>query len=377
MKKILFVFGTRPEAIKMAPLIKHMEKNSSILVKICVTGQHREMLDQVLKLFQIHPDYDFCVMKAGQSLTELSAKILNQLSRVLNEENPDVVAVHGDTNTSFISALACYYNQIPVAHIEAGLRSGDLHSPWPEEGNRKLTGQISRYHFAPTTANKSNLLSEGVNPKSVFVTGNTVIDALLITLEKVRNPSYLSKFSKDVDLKVINKYEKMILITGHRRENFGNNFEEICNAISKLSYKYPNVLFFYPVHLNPNVTEPVNRILSNLKNVLLAQPLDYEKFIYVMDKAYLVLSDSGGLQEEAPSLGKPVLVMRENTERPEGLMAGSSILVGYQQSKIISQITRLIEDQTYYDQIAKISNPYGDGSASKIITDILIKELSI
>jgi UDP-N-acetylglucosamine 2-epimerase (non-hydrolysing) len=373
----MYVFGTRPEAIKMAPLINYMKIKSKVSVKVCVTGQHREMLDQVLDLFQIHPDYDLSVMEAGQNLANLSAKILNRLGNVLSQENPDVVAVHGDTTTSFMTALACYYNQIPVAHIEAGLRSGNLHSPWPEEGNRKLTGQLCKYHFAPTEENKSNLLSEGVNSKSIFVTGNTVIDALLSTLEKVRDPNFFNKLDEDVDINIIDKYERLILITGHRRENFGNNFEEICKSIVKLAHMYPNILFFYPVHLNPNVNEPVKRILSNLKNVRLAKPLDYAKFIYVMDKAYLILSDSGGIQEEAPSLGKPVLVMRENTERPEGLNAGSSILVGYDQVKIISQVSKLLEDQTHYDQIAKTSNPYGDGSASKIITNILVKELKV
>ncbi|XAT58190.1 UDP-N-acetylglucosamine 2-epimerase (non-hydrolyzing) [Rhodobacteraceae bacterium IMCC1335] len=375
MRKILFVFGTRPEAIKMAPVILHMKNDPSLDVRVCVTGQHREMLDQVLNLFQIDPDHDLNLMKIGQNLSELSASILSSIDAVLTVEKPDLVLVHGDTTTSVIAALSCYYRKIPIGHIEAGLRSGDLNSPWPEEGNRRLTAQIARFHFAPTPLNAQNLISEGIAPSNVYITGNTVIDALLKVRSIISSPDYEPNDVLEQELDFISSFDRMILITGHRRENFGDNFNQICLAIKDLAKKYSQTLFLYPVHLNPHVQEPANRILSGLDNVRLTKPLDYEGFVALMDRAFVILTDSGGIQEEAPALGKPVLVMRENTERPEGITSGTSILVGYSRVNIVEEVSRLLDNKNFYETLSKQMNPYGTGDASVKIAEIIKSEL--
>ena len=376
MKKVLFVFGTRPEAIKMAPVILEMKRESTLDVKVCLTGQHRQMLDQVLEFFQIKSDYDLNLMKPGQSLSGLSSAILTALDEILEIEKPDLVLVHGDTTTSIVSALSCYYRQIPIGHIEAGLRSGDLYSPWPEEGNRRLAAQLCRFHFAPTEINAQNLISEGVKSNSIYIVGNTVIDALLQVVKKINSADYEPKPMLKKELEVINRYERMILITGHRRENFGASFDEICLAIKDLALKYAQTLFLYPVHLNPRVQEPVNRLLAGVDNIRLTNPFDYEEFVVLMDQSYLILTDSGGIQEEAPALGKPVLVMRDNTERPEGIRAGTSTLVGYQRTKIVSELSRLLDEPDYYKTLSQKVNPYGTGDASVKITEIVKSELN-
>lgn len=376
MKNILFVLGTRPEAIKMAPVILYMKKEPAFNVKVCVTAQHRQMLDQVLQLFEIKADYDLNIMRSGQSLADVSSRILSSLDKVLVLENPDLVFVHGDTTTSVVAALSCYYRNIPIGHIEAGLRSGDLYSPWPEEGNRRLTAQLARLHFAPTEINARNLITEGIAPDAIHIVGNTVIDALLAVKAKISLQNYLPKTELQNEIQVIDQFERMLLITGHRRENFGVNFNEICLAIQDLARKYTTTLFLYPVHLNPNVQEPVKKLLSGIENVRLTKPFDYEEFVFLMDKSYLILTDSGGIQEEGPALGKPVLVMRENTERPEGIEAGTSVLVGYKRTKIVSVVSRLLDDPEYFSSLSQKSNPYGAGDSSAKISEIVNRELN-
>lgn len=374
MKKILIVFGTRPEAIKMVPLIKEFEKHTDMFeTKVCVTAQHREMLDQVLELFQVKPDFDLNIMAPGQDLYDITSKVLLGMRDVLNDFKPDVVLVHGDTTTTISTTLAAFYQQIQVGHVEAGLRTGNIYSPWPEEANRLLTTQITKYHFAPTEMNKSNLIREHIDEKNIVITGNTVIDTLFLVLDKIKNDDTLEQ---DIDFKISNKgYKitdrKIVLITGHRRENFGDGFLNICSALSELAAQYPKVDFVYPVHLNPNVQKPVRDILSGIENVYLIDPLDYLPFVYLLNKSFLVLTDSGGVQEEAPSLGKPVLVMRDTTERPEAVEAGTVLLVGTDKEGIKQNVIRLLEDETQYRKMAYAHNPYGDGNASAKIINFL------
>lgn len=367
---ILLVFGTRPEAIKMAPLYHQLNNSNLFKTKICVTGQHRNMLDQVLDLFDLKPDFDLNIMKSGQDLTDITIKILEGLKVLFNNYQPDIVLVHGDTTTTFATSLACYYKKIKIGHVEAGLRTGDLYSPWPEEGNRKLTGIIADFHFAPTGQSKQNLLLENVCQDKIFITGNTVIDSLFLILNKINSNVHLQT-ELEQKFSFIDFNKKIILITGHRRENFGEGFENICKAISELAKKYENVQFIYPMHLNPNVREPVNRLLSNKENIFLIEPLEYLPFLYLMNKSYLILTDSGGIQEEAPSLGKPVLVMRDTTERPEAVEAGTVILVGTNKENIMYYVDLLLKDIKLYEKMSETHNPYGDGSASKKIVEIL------
>ena len=366
--KVLSIFGTRPEAIKMAPLVKALAGDSSIIAKVCVTAQHREMLDQVLELFQIKPDYDLNIMKPGQDLSDITSRILLGLKPVLEEFKPDWVLVHGDTTTTFSASLAAFYQQIKVGHVEAGLRTGNMLSPWPEEANRTLTGKLATLHFAPTETSKSNLLRELVDETNIVVTGNTVIDALLDVRDNLlMHEDAQGRFDKQFSW--IDK--PFILVTGHRRESFGGGFERICQALHDIAVKYPDFKVIYPVHLNPNVREPVNRILADVDNVHLIEPLDYLPFVYLMDKAHIILTDSGGIQEEAPSLGKPVLVMRETTERPEAIEAGTVKLVGTDPVKILEEVSSLIEDQEHYARMARSHNPYGDGEACARIIEAL------
>ena len=370
MKRLLTVFGTRPEGIKMAPLVKILEADEQIHTKVCITGQHREMLDQVLELFEIEPDFDLNIMKVGQALSDITTAILEGLKPILEEFKPDVVLVHGDTATTFAASLAAYYQQIKVGHVEAGLRTGNIYSPWPEEANRKLTSAITSYHFAPTTASKANLLKEGVLEEDIVVTGNTIIDALFWVREKLTKDKSLSDtFSSNFGYLDSNK--KLILVTGHRRESFGGGFERICEALRLIATKNQDVQILYPVHLNPNVQEPVNRLLKNLDNVFLIEPQQYLPFCYLMNRASIILTDSGGIQEEAPSLGKPVLVMRETTERPEAINAGTVKLVGTDVQEIINQVTTLLTSPSQYKKMSIAHNPYGDGMASKQILDFL------
>ena len=375
MKKILIVFGTRPEAIKMAPLIKEIQKEN-IELKVCITAQHREMLDQVLDIFEIKPDYDLNIMKANQDLYDITSNILIRMKKVLDEFKPDLVLVHGDTTTTFATTLACFYQKIDVGHVEAGLRTSNIYSPFPEEANRKLTASLAKYHFAPTNIAKQNLLKEGIKEKNIIVTGNTVIDALFLALKKIKSNKNLEEaIINKLNLKIDSKFSiinsQFILITAHRRENFGQGFINICEAIKELAIRYPNFNFIYPVHLNPNVQKPVKEILSSLKNVFLIKPLEYLEFVYLMSKSYLILTDSGGIQEEAPSLGKPVLVMRNTTERPEAIKAGTVKLVGTDKNKIVNEISILIEDKKEYKKMSKAKNPYGDGKASYRIIEFL------
>lgn len=369
MKKALVVFGTRPEAIKMAPVVKQMQEHFGGEVRVCVTAQHRQMLDQVLNLFGIVPEYDLNLMKPGQDLTDITANVLTALSSVLDDFSPDVVLVHGDTTTTFAASLAAYYKKIPVAHVEAGLRTGNPYSPWPEEMNRKLTGAIAAFHFAPTVTSRDNLLKESVNAGSIFVTGNTVIDALLDVVKKIDSDQGL-KSGLEQQFAFLNPQKRTILITGHRRENFGKGFEEICNALAKLATR-DDVELVYPVHLNPNVQEPVRRLLGGIPNIHLIAPLDYLPFVYLMNRSYLIITDSGGIQEEAPSLGKPVLVIRDTTERPEAVEAGTVKLVGTDAGKICRETTTLLDDSAAYQRMAFAHNPYGDGHAAKRIVDVL------
>lgn len=382
MKKVMLVFGTRPEAIKMAPLVKEFEKYpDSFQTVVCVTGQHREMLDQVLELFNIHPDYDLNIMKQGQDLYDVTSRVLLGMRDVLKQVQPNLVLVHGDTTTSTAAALAAFYQQISVGHVEAGLRTHNIYSPWPEEMNRQLTGRIATYHFVPTTLSKHNLLAEGILEDRICITGNTVIDALYWVVGKIKEDSCLDKkleyvlYSSGYDIRRLQNDRKLILITGHRRENFGEGFINICNAIKALSEKYPSVDFVYPMHLNPNVRKPIHEVfgedLSSLENVFFIEPLEYLSFVYLMEKSTIVLTDSGGIQEEAPSLGKPVLVMRDTTERPEALDAGTVKLVGTDYSKIVDEISALLDNSNYYDEMSKAVNPYGDGLSSSYIVNQL------
>lgn len=368
--KTLCVFGTRPEAIKMAPLALALQADPRFDAKVCVTGQHRQMLDQVLELFELTPDFDLNIMKPGQDLTDVTSSILLGMREVLASAKPDVVLVHGDTATTFAASVAAYYHQIPVAHVEAGLRTGNIYSPWPEEGNRKLTGALAALNFAPTETSSANLLREGVNPDSIIVTGNTVIDALLQVAAKLDTDCELqAQFASRFPF--LNPERKLVLVTGHRRESFGGGFERICQALVETAKRFPEVEIVYPVHLNPNVREPVSRLLAGIDNVHLIEPLDYLPFVYLMNQAYLILTDSGGIQEEAPSLGKPVLVMRDTTERPEAVAAGTVKLVGTDVVTITTAIATLITDAAAYRQMSFAHNPYGDGKACQRILESL------
>jgi UDP-N-acetylglucosamine 2-epimerase len=379
MRKVMLVFGTRPEAIKMAPLVKEFQRHQQEFQAIvCVTGQHREMLDQVLRIFEIIPDYDLDIMKKEQDLYDVTARVLLGMRDVLKEVQPDIVLVHGDTTTSTAAALSAFYQQIPVGHVEAGLRTYDIYSPWPEEMNRQITGRIATYNFAPTQLSKENLLREAVKEESIMITGNTVIDALYWVVDKIKNNQELSA-ELEISLKYVGydvnrlkNGKKMVLITGHRRENFGDGFVNICMSIKKLAIKYPNVDFVYPMHLNPNVRKPIfetfGKDLSGLGNMFFIEPLEYLSFVYLMEKSTIVLTDSGGIQEEAPGLGKPVLVMRDTTERPEALEAGTVKLVGTNCEKIINEVSALLDNEIYYNEMSQAVNPYGDGLAcSRIV----------
>lgn len=379
MKKVMLVFGTRPEAIKMAPLVKEFQKHPDAFeTVVCVTAQHREMLDQVLHIFDIVPDYDLNIMKQGQDLYDITSRVLLGMRDVLKEVQPDVVLVHGDTTTSTATALAAFYQQIPVGHVEAGLRTHNIYSPWPEEMNRQLTGRIATYHFAPTPLSRQNLLTENIDDKQIFVTGNTVIDALYWVVKRIKEDVLLEENLKKIlaasgyDINRLADGKRIVLITGHRRENFGDGFISMCTAIKDLSAKYPDVDFVYPMHLNPNVRKPIREVFGETPatNMFFIEPLEYLSFVYLMEKAYLVLTDSGGIQEEAPGLGKPVLVMRDTTERPEAINAGTVKLVGTNYDKIVVEVSRLLEEQNYYEQMGKAVNPYGDGKACKRIYDI-------
>ena len=392
MKRIMLVFGTRPEAIKMAPLVKEFQKHPDKFETIvCVTGQHREMLDQVLRIFGITPNFDLNIMKQGQDLYDVTARVLTGMRDVLKETHPDLVLVHGDTTTSTSAALAAFYQQIPVGHVEAGLRTHNIYSPWPEEMNRQLTGRIATYHFAPTPLSKQNLLAEGVEEKQILVTGNTVIDALYMVVDKIKNDKVLdaeleatlSRAGYDVNR--LSEGRRLVLITGHRRENFGEGFIHICTAIRDLVQKYPEVDFVYPMHLNPNVRKPIHKIFAGMDslsmgegwgeaaNMFFIEPLEYLSFVYLMEKSTLVLTDSGGIQEEAPGLGKPVLVMRDTTERPEALEAGTVKLVGTDYDKIVHEVSVLLDDAAQYEHMSKAVNPYGDGKACERIVHCLDK----
>ncbi|MEN3759933.1 non-hydrolyzing UDP-N-acetylglucosamine 2-epimerase [Aeromonas veronii] len=370
--KVLLVFGTRPEAIKMAPLVHALAADSRFESKVCVTAQHREMLDQVLSLFDIVPDYDLNLMKNGQTLNDITARVLVEIKPVLQEFKPDIVLVHGDTTTTFAASLAAYYERVAVGHVEAGLRTGDIYSPWPEEANRKLTGSLATYHFAPTATSKDNLLHEGYDSERIFITGNTVIDALLIVKNKIEKENVLNE-ELAAKFPFLDSEKKLILVTGHRRESFGGGFERICEALSIIAKSHPNVQIVYPMHLNPNVREPVNRILGNVSNVILIEPQEYLPFIYLMMRAHIILTDSGGIQEEAPSLGKPVLVMRDTTERPEAVAAGTVKLVGTNVEKIVAGIKELLTNKKVYQSMSFSHNPYGDGCACHKILSHLIK----
>ncbi len=375
MIKILIVFGTRPEAIKMAPLIKEFKKNKKFNLKVCVTGQHREMLDQVLEIFEIQSDYDLDIMKTGQDLYDITSKVLLGLKGILLEFKPNMVLVHGDTTTTMTASLAAFYQKIKVGHIEAGLRTNNIYSPFPEEVNRQLVGSIATYHFAPTIASKNNLLKENKKEENIIVSGNTVIDALFLALEKIENNKKLKeKIENTISLKYnLNKNRKIILVTCHRRENFGQGFVNICEALRKIATSNPNIDIVFPVHLNPNVQKPVKQILTNILNVYLIEPLSYENFIYLMSKSYLIITDSGGIQEEAPSLGKPVLVTRDTTERPEAVKAGTVILVGTDKYAIVNEAQSLIDSRDKYELMSKLHNPYGDGEASSKIVNKVLK----
>lgn len=379
MAKILLVFGTRPEAIKMAPLVLEMKKHADLVTEVCVTGQHREMLDQVLDLFDIKPDYDLNIMKSNQDLYDVTSAVVLGMRQILEISQPDIVLVHGDTTTSMAAALAAFYKRIAVGHVEAGLRTYDIYSPWPEEINRQLTGRIATYNFAPTETAKRNLMNEGVSAEKIEVTGNTVIDALHIVISRFDADSAICDgvrkkiMSAGYDLSRQDYGRRIVLITGHRRENFGDGFLHICNAIKELSQRFKDVDFIYPVHLNPNVRKPVNEILGDgLENVFLTEPLEYQEFVYMMSKSCLILTDSGGIQEEAPGLGKPVLVMRDTTERPEAVEAGTVKLVGSDKDMIIGMTSELLTNSAAYEAMANAVNPYGDGHASERIVNKLM-----
>ena len=373
MKKILIVFGTRPEAIKMAPLVKAFKNNNNFDTRVCVTAQHRQMLDQVLEIFEIVPEYDLNIMKAGQDLYDITANVLVGIRDVLTDFEPDVVFVHGDTSTTFSTSLAAYYAKVKVGHIEAGLRTYDIYSPWPEEGNRQLTGVLANYHFAPTAQSQQNLLKEGKDKNNIFVTGNTVIDALMYVVHRIDNQPELKQKTR---AKISAQYpletqRKVILVTGHRRENFGQGFINICEGLKQIALNNPEIDIVYPVHLNPNVQRPVNEILSNIANIYLIDPLQYEEFIYLMSQAYFIITDSGGIQEEAPSLGKPVLVMRDTTERPEAVVAGTVKLVGCDQTVLVREAEKLLNDQNEYEMMSRAHNPYGDGKACERVVQLM------
>lgn len=385
MKKIMLVFGTRPEAIKMAPLVKEFEKHCDKFETIvCVTGQHREMLDQVLQIFDIKPDYDLNIMQQKQDLYDVTSRVLLGMRDILKEVQPDVVLVHGDTTTSTASALAAFYQQIPIGHVEAGLRTYNIYSPWPEEMNRQITGRIATYNFSPTPLSRDNLLREGVKEQQITVTGNTVIDALYWVVDKIKNNTQLQNELKETlissgyDVERLNDGKKMVLITGHRRENFGEGFINMCTAIKDLTSKYSDVDFIYPMHLNPNVRKPIHEVfgedLSHLGNMFFIEPLEYLSFVYLMEKSTIVLTDSGGIQEEAPGLGKPVLVMRDTTERPEALDAGTVKLVGTDYEKIVDNVSKLLEDEKEYEKMSKAVNPYGDGKACGRIVSFIAEK---
>lgn len=387
MKKVCVIFGTRPESIKLAPLIIALKKCSEIECRVCVTAQHREMLDQMLEVFDIKPDQDLNIMRPDQTLAELTSRCVSTLDRYISEEKPDLVLVQGDTTTTFAASLVALYHHIPVGHVEAGLRTGNLHSPWPEEANRILTTRLAAFHFAPTQSNCQNLLSEGVSADSIFITGNTVIDALLLTLENVRRKRLEQKIITDITTrypslgKVLcgtqkpEERERLILVTGHRRENFGQGFESICSALKQIADIHKDVEIAFPVHLNPKVQEPVRRILGACPNIHLMEPLDYLRFVYLMDRSYMIITDSGGVQEEAPSLGKPVLVIRDTTERQEAVKAGTVKLVGTDSRRIVDETNRLVEDQNLYEKMSKAQNPYGDGKASMRILEKILELL--
>ena len=384
MKKIMLVFGTRPEAIKMSPLVKEFQKHpSEVETIVCVTGQHREMLDQVLEIFDITPDYDLNIMKAGQDLYDITTRVLLGMRDILTQVRPDVVLVHGDTTTSTATALAAFYQQIPVGHVEAGLRTHNIYSPWPEEMNRQITGRIATFNFAPTPLSRQNLLDEGTPDDNITVTGNTVIDALHMVINKIKGSDELSKalheklIGDGYDIDRLSKGDRrLVLITGHRRENFGDGFLNICNAIKTLNEKYPDVDFVYPMHLNPNVRRPIHQIfgddLCDLGNMFFIEPLEYLSFVYLMEKSHIVLTDSGGIQEEAPGIGKPVLVMRDTTERPEALEAGTVLLVGTDYEKIVGSVSTLLDNEVEYQRMSRANNPYGDGLACGRIVNKLI-----
>ncbi|MBD5308352.1 MAG: UDP-N-acetylglucosamine 2-epimerase (non-hydrolyzing) [Bacteroides sp.] len=386
MKKVMLVFGTRPEAIKMAPLVKEFQKHpEEFKTIVCVTGQHRQMLDQVLELFEISPDYDLNIMKQGQDLYDVTTRVLTGIRDVLKEAQPDVVLVHGDTTTSTAAALASFYQQIPVGHVEAGLRTHNIYSPWPEEMNRQITGRIAEYNFAPTPLSRQNLVEENISEEKISVTGNTVIDALYLVVEKIKHDFKLeSKLNLELksggyDIDRLANGKKLVLITGHRRENFGDGFISMCKAIKTLTEKYPDVDFVYPMHLNPNVRKPIHEVfgenLTGLGNMFFIEPLEYLSFVYLMEKSYIVLTDSGGIQEEAPGLGKPVLVMRDTTERPEALSAGTVKLVGTDYDKIVKEVSALLDDPEHYEEMSKAVNPYGDGKACARIVNSFIRKI--
>lgn len=381
MKKVMLVFGTRPEAIKMAPLVKEFQKDNNFETQVCVTGQHRQMLDQVLELFKIKPNYDLNIMKAGQDLYDVTSQVIIGMRDILKTAKPDIVLVHGDTTTSTATALAAFYQQIPVAHVEAGLRTHNIYSPWPEEMNRQITGRIATYHFSPTELSKANLVKENIDSKNIIITGNTVIDALFYVIKKIKADNTLSEnlyqnlVQCGYDTQRLNNGRQLILITGHRRENFGDGFIHMCKAIKSLVLKYPNVDFVYPMHLNPNVRKPIHEVfgenLSELSNMFFIEPLEYFSFIYLMEKATIILTDSGGIQEEAPSLGKPVLVMRDTTERPEAVEAGTVKLVGTNYDTIINSVSDLLDNEKSYLQMSQSTNPYGDGKACERIVSFI------
>jgi UDP-N-acetylglucosamine 2-epimerase (non-hydrolysing) len=368
--KVLTVFGTRPEAIKMAPLVQALAQDAAFESRLCVTAQHREMLDQVLRLFNLQPDYDLNIMRPEQGLTEITCRILQGMKTVLADFRPDVVLVHGDTTTTLAASLAAFYHQIPVGHVEAGLRTGNLMSPWPEEANRTLTGHLASYHFTPTENSRQNLLHENLPDQRIFVTGNTVIDALLWVRDRVLDDA-------DLNARLAARYpfldpnKKLVLVTGHRRESFGGGFERICSALAHIARQHPQVQIVYPVHLNPNVSEPVNRILSGIENIVLIEPQEYLPFVWLMNRAWLILTDSGGIQEEAPSLGKPVLVMRDTTERPEAVAAGTVRLVGTDVDKIVAEVSQLMDNEDVWQAMSHAHNPYGDGQACARILQAL------
>ncbi|MCO7233452.1 MULTISPECIES: non-hydrolyzing UDP-N-acetylglucosamine 2-epimerase [unclassified Cobetia] len=368
--KVLTVFGTRPEAIKMAPLALQLAEDERFESRVCVTAQHREMLDQVLGLFELKPDYDLNLMKPGQDLNDITCGILQGLKSVLADFKPDMVLVHGDTATTFATSLSAYYQQIPVGHVEAGLRTGNLYSPWPEEANRKLTGALAAKHFAPTETSRQNLLKENIDPANIHVTGNTVIDALFEVVRKLEEGPLGDELHARFDF--LKDDKRLLLVTGHRRESFGEGFENICRALAETAKAHPDVQIVYPVHLNPNVREPVNRLLADVDNITLIEPQDYLPFVYLMNRAHIILTDSGGIQEEAPSLGKPVLVMRNTTERPEAVQAGTVKLVGTSVDVITSELTKLLDQPELYSAMSYAHNPYGDGKACKRILDALV-----